>query len=156
MLSFTASGMPWSGPRGRPDSISFAAAWAAFRASSRQTSMKALSESSCASITRRADSTSATGETSPDATGPTRSAIVAVVGSEGTGSLRRPRHRDLVVGEQLLVDSSTQLPHVCPVLGQRRAVLLGHIEAAALHQVDDVHPGLGWGASRAPGRPGGR
>src|SRR3569833_2694004 len=118
--------------------------------------MKAFSASSWASITWRADSTSATGETSPDATGPTRSPIVQVVGSAGTGLLRRgPRHGDLVVGEQLLVDGGAQLPDVRPVLHHCCAVLLGYAEVAPGEQVEDVCRGIGRSGLRARGRPAG-
>src|SRR3954468_5386641 len=117
--------------------------------------MNAFSESSCASITCRDDSTSATGESSPDPRGPARSAIVQELGSAGTGGLRRgPRHRDLAVTEQLLVDSLTELLDVGPVLRQRRAVLLGYIEAAASDQVVDVRFLIGRTVRRAWGRRG--
>ena len=65
MLSFTAIGMPWSGPRGRPACSSFSMARASSSASSSRTVMNACSSGSKRRMRSRQARVRSTGETSP-------------------------------------------------------------------------------------------
>src|SRR6478752_2619364 len=84
-MSFSANGMPWSGPRERPAAISLSACRAWRRARSKVRVMKAWVWPSCCSTRRISPSTRSTGERSRDAIRRASSAIERSWKSSVTG-----------------------------------------------------------------------